>query len=133
MKRLVFLFDNTVPPWGTDLEAVRSALRRLRAQGVESEEIDTSSMSGEELEAWRDRATATAVFRHQTIRQAFGSRRQGGLPYFGKQVPALLVYESGERVPVAVYPHSETRGDTRTDFTIEGYLDDLVRSLQGSS
>lgn len=55
------------------------------------------------------------------------------MPYFGKQVPALLVYESGERAPLAVYPHSETRGDTRTDFTIEGYLYGLVRSLHGRS
>jgi hypothetical protein len=51
------------------------------------------------------------------------------LPDFGKHVPALLVYEQGERVPVAVYPHSETRGDTRTEFTIERYLHELMRSL----
>ena len=132
-KRLVFLFDSTVAPWGTDLEVIRSALTRLAAQGVECEEMDTNSMTEDELEAWRNRATVTAVFRHQAIRQAFGSRRQGGLPYFGRQVPALLVYERDETAPVAVYPHSETRGDTRTDFTIEGHLQDLIRSLHEGS
>lgn len=132
-KRLVFLFDSSVDPWGTDFQAIRSLLTRLAGEGIDCEVTDTHGMTGEELEAWRDQATVAAVFRHQAVRQVFGSRRQGGLPYFGKQVPALLVYESGERAPVAVYPHSETRRDTRTDFTIEGYLHDLVRCLQGSS
>jgi len=75
MKRLVFLFDSTVAPWGTDLEVIRSALTRLRAQGVECEEMDTTSMTKEELEEWRNQATVTAVFRHQAVRRAFGSRR----------------------------------------------------------
>jgi hypothetical protein len=86
-------------------------------------------MVDEQLELWRDQATAASVWRHQAIRQTFGSRGRGGLPFFGRQVPALLVYEGEETIPVAVYPHSETRGDTRTDFTIEGYLKGLLGSV----
>ena len=129
MKRLVFLFDSTIAPWETDVEAIQSALARLEREGVECEVINTHGMADEQLEYWRDQATVASVWRHQAIRQAFGSRRQPGLPYFGKEVPALLVYEPGERVPIAVYPHSETRGGVRTGFTIEGYLQDLIGCL----
>ena len=129
VKRLVYLFDSTVAPWETDVEAVQPALGRLEGEGVECEVINTHGMADEQLDYWRDQATVASVWRHQAIRQAFGSRRQPGLPYFGQDVPALLVYERGERVPIAVYPHSETRGDTRTDFTIESYLQDLIGSL----
>ena len=130
MKRLVFLFDSSVAPWGVDVDAIRSTLTRLAGEGFECEIIDTERMDQEVLEGWRDEATKASVRHHQAIRQAFGSRRAGGLPFFGKQVPALLVYERGDEAPVAVYPHSETRGDTRTDFTIEGYLDDLIAALE---
>jgi len=130
MKRLVFLFDSSVEPWEADVEAIQATLGRLASEVVESEVINIHGMPDEQLEYWRDQATAASVWRHQAIRQAFGSRRQGGLPNFGKEAPAILVYERGERVAVAVYPHTETRGDTRTDFTIEGYLDDLIASLE---
>lgn len=129
MKRLVLLFDSTVDAWSADVEAIRSTLGRLAGKRVECEVIDTHGMADEQLDDWREQAAVAAVWRHQAIRQAFGSRRVGRLPRFGKEVPAVLVYERGERVPVAVYPHSETRGDTRTDFTIDGYLQDLMESL----
>ena len=89
-------------------------------------------MSDQDLDHWRDQATTAAVWCHQGIRQVFGSRKQGGLPYFGKQVPALLVYEEGQRVAVGVYPHSEKRGETDTDFGIEGFLQEFIDSLRGS-
>jgi hypothetical protein len=126
MKRLVFLFDSTVEPWGLDVQAVRSALGRLEGKRVACEVVDTHGMADERLDYWREQATVASVWHKQAIRQRFGSRRQGGLPDFGKHVPALLVYEQGERVPVGVYPHSEARGDRHTDFTIEGYLEELM-------
>jgi len=130
MKRLVFLFDSSVDPWDANVEAIQGTLGRLASEVVESEVIDIHGMADEQLEYWRDQATAASVWRHQAIRQASGTRRHGGLPHFGRQVPALLVYEGDETIPLAVYPHSETRRDTRTDFTIEGYLDDLIASLE---
>jgi hypothetical protein len=86
-------------------------------------------MPEEELEHWRNEAIRASVRHHQQVRQHFGSRRQGGLPDFGKHVPALLVYEEGESIPVAVYPHSEKRGQKHTDFSIEGFLEEFVNTL----
>ena len=131
-RRLVLLFDSTIQPWDVDLEAIQSNLDSLAARGVECDLLDTNDMSGQDLDHWRDRATTVAVWRHQRIRQVFGSRKGGGFPYFGKQVPALLVYEEGERIPVGVYPHGEKRRDTLTDFTIEGFLQELIDSLSNS-
>jgi len=105
-NRLVLLYDSTM----------------LEAKGVRCGLLDTKDTPEQELERWRDEATATAVWRRQGIRQTFGSHKQGRLPYFGKQVPALIVYEEGEKIPVAACPHTEERGRTRTDFTIEGFL-----------
>lgn len=128
-KRLVFLYDSTIEPWSVDLQAIQSYLTELQSKGIKSELLDTNDMPEDALAHWREEATAAAVWRHQRIRQVFGSRQQGGLPYFGKQVPALLVYEEGESVPVAVYPHSEKRGQKHTDFSTEGFLEELVNAL----
>ena len=46
----------------------------------------------------------------QGTRQVFGTGKRGGLPYFGREVPALLLYTDGEQIPAAVFPHSESRG-----------------------
>lgn len=129
-KRLVFLFDSSVQPWNADLHAIQSTLGGLAAKGVKCELLDTKDMSGQDLDHWRDQATIAAVWRHQAIRQAFGSRKEGGLPYLGKQVPGLLVYEEGEPIPVGVYPHSEKRRERSTDFTIEGFLQEFIDSLR---
>jgi len=130
-KRLVCLYDSTIQPWHADLQAIQENLSRLAGKGVRCELLDTNDMLEQDLNRWHDEATAAAVWRHQEIRQAFGSRKEGGLPYFGKQVPALLVYEEGEEIPVAVYPHREKRDRTYIDFTIEGFLGEFVNSLNG--
>ena len=130
-KRLVFLYDSTIEPWSVDFQAIQRYLTELQAKGVKSELLDTKDMPAEELDHWREEATAAAVWRHQRIRQVFGSQKRGRLPYFGKQVPALLVYEEGESVPVAIYPHSEKRGQKHTDFSIEGFLEEYVNALGG--
>jgi len=54
------------------------------------------------------------------IRKVFGSARDSG-KYFGREVPALLVYENDELIDV--YPHEE-RGKL---ITIEEFL---VRKLK---
>ena len=128
-KRLVFLYDSTIEPWSVDFQAIQRYLTELQAKGVKSELLDTKDMPAEELDHWREEATAAAVWRHQRIRQVFGSQKRGRLPYLGKQVPALLVYEEGESVPVAIYPHSEKRGQKHTDFSIEGFLEEFVNVL----
>jgi hypothetical protein len=130
-KRLVLLYDSTIQPWHADLQAIQARLTSLGAKGVKCELADSRYMPEQELDRWRDEATVASIRHHQGIRQSFGSGKQGRLPYFGKQVPALLVYEEGEKIPIAVYPHSEKRGQTHTDFTIEGFLEELVNSSNG--
>lgn len=71
-------------------------------------------------------AVIASVRLHQGIRQQFGSKRQGGLPYFGKQAPGLLVFRNGIELPVAVFPHRRTRGRTSVDFSIENFLRTFV-------
>jgi len=126
-KRLVFLYDSTIQPWHANLQVIQKRLNELQTEGVKSELLDTKDMPEEELKHWREEATITAMWRHQRIRQVFGSQQQ----CLGKQVPVLLVYEEGERVPVAVYPHSEKRGQKHTDFSIEGFLEEFVNALGG--
>jgi hypothetical protein len=127
-KQLVLLYDSTIQPWRTDLQAIQASLTSLGAKGVRCELVDTRCMPEQELDRWRDEASAASIRHHQGIRQAFGSRKQGRLPYFGKQVPALLVYEEGDKIPVAVYPHREKKGRTHTDFSIGGLLQEFVDS-----
>jgi hypothetical protein len=122
VKRLVFLYDSTLEPWHGDIEAIQRRLAALSTKGVRVELMDTKDMPGDELERWRDGALAASVCHHQQIGQTFGSRSQGMLPDFGKRVPALLVYEEGGKMPVAVYPHRKKREGKHSDFSIEGFL-----------
>ena len=123
IKRFVFLYDSIVRPWHADLRVIQKQLTEIH---IKCELLDTKDIPEEELEHWRIEATKAAVKHHQQIRQVFGSRRKGGLQFFGKQVPALLVYEEGEKLPVAIYPHSEKRGEKHTDFSIESFLGELM-------
>ncbi len=119
--RLVFLYDSSIHPWHADLQAIRRGLERMVSTGVMVEELDTRDMSDEDLARWRAKANVAAIRDHKSIRQTFGSWRQGGLPYFGKQVPALLVFAKDEQTPTDVYPHRKNRG---SDLRIEGWIID---------
>jgi len=108
ISKLVFLYDSTVEPFGDlDLEAIKSQLKKVQAVGIKCELLDTKDLSSDEMERWRERATIIAVRQHIGVRQLFGSRRRGGLPYLGKQVPVLFVFEEGKDEPAAVYPHKK--------------------------
>ena len=127
---LVFLHDSLVVPWNADVEAIRAQLIELKARGVEFQIHNLNQMPRAGLEHWKNEAYAASMYHHQQIRQHFGARSEGErLPNFGKEVPALLVYDKEERVPIAVYPHSEGRGPTQKDFSIEAFLEDLAKTL----
>ena len=137
-RRLVFLFDSSVEPWYADVEAMRGQLLELQAKGVESQTHDLNQMPHDELEHWKDETYAISWRHHQQIVRHFGApivRCFGSLservllPNFGKEVPALLVCQLGERYPIAVYPHGERRGRTQKDFSIEAFLEDLAKTL----
>lgn len=130
IKQVVFLYNSTIKPWHTDIQIVQRYLTGLQDKGVTCEPIDTKDMSEEELKRWREKAQSVAMRYKQQMSQHFGSRRRGGFPYFGRQVPALLVYED-EKVPTAVYPHTKKRGQEKTDYSIEAFLKELADSLGG--
>ncbi|MFB3891132.1 MAG: YhcG family protein [Phycisphaerae bacterium] len=125
ISRLVLLFDSAIKPFGdVDLKAIRNCLDRAHASGIMCESIDTKGMPVAGWETWRDAAWIVSVRRRLRIRQTFGSKRAGGLPLLGKQVPALFVYEDGKAEPSAVYPH-EKGGKY---FSVQDYLAALVQA-----
>ena len=89
---------------GFDLADIKATLQRLRQLGVSAETIEISTMAEEKLSNLYSEATLPAVFKKYHVRQVFGSKRNSGFR-FGKQVPALLVYEPGNKYPSDVYPH----------------------------
>lgn len=78
----------------------------LEQQGVTCERVDTSRLSdGEIYEAYAT-AWMPSVSRKLGIRRIFGTRRRSGC-FFGRGVPALLVYGGDGNHPIDVYPHEE--------------------------
>ena len=129
ITKLVFLRDGTIKPWSMDMQRILDYLARVGRSGLTCELIDTKDMAEEELKHWREKAQTVAMRYKQQMSQHFGSRRVGGFPYFGKQVPALIAYEAGKTMPTAVYPHTKKRGQEKTDYLIEAFLEELIDSL----
>ncbi|MFO8013100.1 MAG: hypothetical protein R6X20_07325 [Phycisphaerae bacterium] len=123
--KLVLLCDRNAKPLGdANMKEIESLLEQAEAAGISCQRLDTKDMDETELKEWRNKAFGVATRFKQRIRQAFGSQSQGMLPYFGKEVPALFVYEEGEAEPVAVYPHRKAK-ERRS---IEGYLRQMLES-----
>jgi len=107
-------------------EGIEEALELLysipHGQSISVEIVDTNRLPRERLQEIYSRACAPAVWKHTGIRRVFGTKRRGDGPFFGREVPALLVYEAGERHPTSVYPHRKPgRGPVVTirDFLSE--------------
>jgi hypothetical protein len=107
---------------GFDLTEIKAALERLEELGISSEIVDISTMSEEKLSNLYSEAVLPAVFKKYHVRQVFGSKRNSGF-LFGRGVPALVVYEPGNKYPSDVYPHRN--GDRLV--TIRSFLEDLLK------
>lgn len=110
---------------GFDFREIKTLFQRLEELGVSSEVIDTMTTSDEERIDLYLEATLPTARKKYRVRQVFGSKRHAGF-LFGREVPALLVYEPGKQYPVDVYPHL-SRGRT---ITIRAFLEDLVNTLK---
>jgi hypothetical protein len=88
------------------LEEIRAMLEQLATRGVRFEIVETSTLPDEALIKTYLEAVTPAVWRKYRVRQVFGSQRHPGR-LFGKEVPALVVYEGENHVPTDVYPHEE--------------------------
>lgn len=101
------------------IEEVAHLLERVRSLGLDVEFVDTSGWSEDERAEAYSLAATPAVVRHSktySVRRAFGTRRRGG-EFFGRGVPALVVYRGAGGLPTDVYPHYEgDRPVTIRDF-----------------
>jgi len=89
-------------------EVFRLLKRLKKEKKIAFEVIDTKGFSKEYLLDTYSKAIIPSVLNKFKIRQIFGSRRRSG-SFFGKEVPALLVYKEEENQPEDVYPH-EVKG-----------------------
>jgi hypothetical protein len=109
---------------GFDLDKALSLLEKLVRQGkLVYEVIDTSRLSSREVYEAYTQATIPAVVKGRVgynIKHVYGSRRKSGV-YFGREIPALLVYEEGEN-PSDVYPHRLGEAE----ITIKEFLESLT-------
>lgn len=118
-----WVFDE---PSNKGFEKALEILSSLKGKGISVKIIDTSELSKEELrEVYFGKAYILSIRKHIGIRRVFGTRRRGGGPFFGKEVPALLVYKGREEYPNNVYPHQKRgRGPV---VTIRDFLGSLVK------
>lgn len=123
--RLAFYYSTTTRPFDKyDIPKILSALDRLQKKDIPSTKIDVSKMSEEQIGHTYIEATIPSVYRKYKIRQVFGSRKNSGW-LFGKQVPALLVYDDESKYPSDVYPHDMHD----REVTIEEFLDSLLEEV----
>ncbi len=105
------------------VEEIRAMLEQLTTRGVRFEIVETSTLPDEALmEAYLE-AVKSAVWRKYRVRQVFGSQRHPGR-LFGKEVPALVVYERENHAPSDVYPHEEGG----RIVTIREFLESMVHN-----
>jgi hypothetical protein len=124
--RLHLYYDATVEPFATvvgDLARILATLRGLRERGFNVELTDTSEWTDSMLYDVYSEVARLAAVKKIRVRKVFGTARDSG-KYFGRKVPALLVYEGGNLVDV--YPKIE-RGRL---ITIEEYLNRICRGGQ---
>jgi hypothetical protein len=120
--RLALYYSTTTRPFDKyDITKILAALDRLEKRSILCTKVDVSKMSDEQIGHTYVEATIPSVYKKYKIRQVFGSRKNSGW-LFGKQVPALLVYDDGAKYPSDVYPH-DNRG---REVTIEEFLNSLL-------
>jgi hypothetical protein len=105
---------------GYDADLVRGHLARLAADGHTV--VDEPLSEEQRRNAYFD-ASNQARLLHVEVSRVFGSRRRSGVDWFGKVVPALLVYESEGGKIVGIYPHSHKHDPV--DTTIVDYLESV--------
>lgn len=96
-------------------------LASLGSLDIVCEMIDTDGLPNDKVyEAYAD-AWRPSISKKLAIRRVFGTRRRSGR-FFGKEVPALLVYDEDCGHPIDVYPHEELG----RIITIRDFLKKLV-------
>jgi hypothetical protein len=102
---------------GFDQDAVVRLLDDLQRRGHSYQMTGGERLSEDARSARYGEAVAAVLSSGGSgkIRSVFGSRKHGGGRYFGREVPALLVYRNREAsTPADVLPHQNHAGDYRT-------------------
>ena len=116
----VSLFDK---PHNKDFDKALVLLKNEMHHYAKVEIIEAEKISNEERYNIYSQACVPSSVRGKfRLRQVFGTKRKSGR-FFGKGVPALLVYENDIEYPVSVYPH-EKNGKTTT---IKEFLETLKK------
>jgi hypothetical protein len=124
-ERIKLYYNSQIDtPWCA-LKKIRIQLKKLEEVGIPVTMIDTASMEEKQIFEHYMEATYPSVRKQYRISQIFGSQSKSG-QFFGRQQPALLVYQGEDRHPVDVYPH---------DFNgkrvlIEDFLEQKIRELK---
>jgi len=103
--KVEFYYDSTVPPgatFTTNNEKAIELINQLAAKGVNAKSID---LKGEQVAFMTYNSAVTGP--KAQVRAVFGAK--GALQEdFGKNVPALLVFEKeADRYPVEAFPRSD--------------------------
>jgi len=118
-KIKLYYSSEVIEPW-CDLKQIRSLLSSLKEKGVSVEEVDTAEIPEDELKEFYTSSIVLASIRKRfKISGIFGTRADAGC-FFGREQPALAVFEEGTREATDVYPHDENgRRITIADFLRE--------------
>lgn len=120
---LKLIYNTKIQPWES-VERTLKLLAKIKEKyrgEYDFEIIDTNNLSDQELYDLYTEAMIPSVKKKYQIRQIFGSKRYSG-SFFGKQQPALLVYEES-KYPADTFPH--IKGTQK--ITIDGYLGQLFK------
>jgi len=130
--RLELIMDSTIEPferYGFSQREVLEKLKIVKDMGVEVSLIDVAGWTRDMLYELYMKATRIAIkrgYQGYRIRRVFGSARDSG-KYFGREVPALFVYDDSGRL-IDVYPHEEGG----RVIGISEFLDHLISQLKAS-
>ena len=109
-------------PHNKDFDKALVLLKNEIHHYAEVEIIEAGKISDEERYNIYSQAFFPSVRKKLRLRQVFGTRRRSGC-FFGKEIPALLVYEEDMKYPVSIYPH-EKNGRI---ITIKEFLETLIK------
>jgi len=123
---LVYIFDSSRRPVSVvvnrDLGEVVGLLGELGRRGVSCSIVDVAGLDEASVRSLYYDAVGASFLSRCEIRGIFGSEERDGA-FFGREIPALLIYEGG--VAVDVYPH-------KTEFgyvTIYDCLKSMINEL----
>ncbi len=109
-------YDSGVEPFRGALDEIFDLLGKCKEKGIKYRIIDTKDAGEPEVYDVYQTACLPSILKKYAIRKVFGTKRNSGI-FFAKEVPALLVYDEYQVLPVDTYPHEKGKRDVEiVDF-----------------